>query len=138
MRVLFLSFAVLLLTSCGLSKPKSHHQIVFQMTSGIVEEQKGLINNLENILEVWGDKTELEVVAHGPGLSMLVETSTPVSEKIKTLISKGVVFVACENTMKRKNVTYDELVQGVQTVPMGIGEIVKKQEQGWSYIKANF
>ena len=138
MRILFLSFAVLLLTSCGLTKPKSHHQVVFQMTSGVVEEQKGLINNLENILEAWGDKTELEVVAHGPGLSMLVEESTPSSKEIQSLIARGVVFVACENTMKRKNVTTTDLVKGVHTVPMGIGEIVKKQEQGWTYIKANF
>lgn len=138
MRVLFLSFAVLLLTSCGLSKPKSHHQVVFQMTSGVIEEQKGLINNLENILEAWGDTTELEVVAHGPGLSMLVEDSTTVSKEIQALTARGVVFVACENTMKRKNVTVQDLVKGVRTVPMGIGEIVKKQEQGWTYIKANF
>ena len=137
MKFIFFSIAVLLLTSCGLSKPKSHHQIVFQMTSGVVEEQRGLINNLENILESW-ENAELEVVAHGPGLSMLVENSTPVSKEIKSLISKGVVFVACENTMTRKNVTRDQLVKGVETVPMGIGEIVKKQEQGWSYIKANF
>ena len=137
MRLLFLVFAAILLSSCGSNKP-DQHRVVFQMTSNVNEEQKGLINNLQNLQKSWGENAVMQVVLHGPGLSMVVENETSFSNKIKELINKGVVFVACENTMSRKNVLKSDLVQGVKTVPMGIGEIVKKQAQGWTYIKANF
>lgn len=137
MRILIIALFSILISSCGSSKPQ-HHRIVFQMSTSDVAEQKGLINNLENLLEQWQGNVEMEVVAHGPGLTMVVEQQTSVSKQIQSLASRGVVFVACENTMSKKNVTKEELVKGVATVPMGIGEIVKKQEQGWTYIKANF
>ncbi len=137
MRLLFLVFTAILLGSCGANKP-DQHRVVFQMTSNVNEEQKGLVNNLQNLQQSWGDSAVMQVVLHGPGLSMVVENETSFSKEIKELINKGVVFVACENTMSRKNVLKSDLVHGVTTVPMGIGEIVTKQQEGWSYIKANF
>ena len=50
----------------------------------------------------------------------------------------GVQFVVCENTMKQRKVTKEQLLPNTGFVKMGIGEIILKQEQGWSYIKAGF
>ena len=56
--------------------------------------------------------------------------------KIDEFIYSGVRFVACENTMKQKNIKKEEILPEVGFVPMGIGEIIMKQEKGWSYLKA--
>ena len=48
----------------------------------------------------------------------------------------GVAFVGCENTMTRKNMTKDQLVPFALTVDSGVAEVIRKQEQGWSYIKS--
>lgn len=40
--------------------------------------------------------------------------------------------------MKSQKVTKDQLIPEVEYVPVGIAEIVEKQEQGWSYIKGGF
>ena len=45
-------------------------------------------------------------------------------------------FIACENTMKKKGVTKGQLHAFVSTVDSGVAEIVRRQEQGWSYIKS--
>lgn len=37
--------------------------------------------------------------------------------------------------MAKKNITKEELIENVGTVPSGIVEVIMKQEQGWSYIK---
>ena len=50
----------------------------------------------------------------------------------------GVEFIACENTMKQKNMSKGSIISEATYVKMGIGEIVERQEQGWSYIKAGF
>ena len=47
----------------------------------------------------------------------------------------GVVFAARENTMKKQNVTKDQLMPFVTTVDSGVAEVVRKQEAGWAYIK---
>ena len=38
--------------------------------------------------------------------------------------------------MKQKKIVRSQLLPFVSTVPMAIAEIVVKQEQGWSYLKA--
>ncbi len=45
-------------------------------------------------------------------------------------------MVVCENTMRQKKIQKSQLLPFLETVPMGIGEIILKQEQGWAYIKA--
>ncbi|MBA3883868.1 MAG: hypothetical protein H0X73_14470, partial [Chthoniobacterales bacterium] len=48
----------------------------------------------------------------------------------------GVVFSACENMMKKKNVTKEQLLPFATTTDSGIAEVIRKQEAGWSYIKS--
>jgi intracellular sulfur oxidation DsrE/DsrF family protein len=46
-----------------------------------------------------------------------------------------VVVAACENTLEMKGIGRDRLAAGVVTVPSGIGELVRKQQQGWAYVR---
>jgi intracellular sulfur oxidation DsrE/DsrF family protein len=72
------------------------------------------------------------------GLEFLIPTKSKHIAAIKALHEKGVRFVVCENTMKNRKITKDQLIPEVEYVPAGIAEIVEKQEQGWSYIKGGF
>jgi uncharacterized protein len=47
----------------------------------------------------------------------------------------GVHLVACANSMRVAHLTVTDLVPNTTVVPSGIVEIVRKQEEGWSYIK---
>ena len=114
----------------------SSHKVVFQFVSGDSLSQKSLINNLKNFREGW-PKAEVEVVFHGNGIYMVMnEKSTFAKELENFCTNKQVKMVVCENTMRQKKVQKSQLLPFVQTVPMGIGVLVLKQEQGWSYIKA--
>lgn len=139
MKYLMLLFTMLgALTHSHAQIKTENHQVVFQMSTADIEEQKGLISNLESLKKGWGDKIQIEVVAHGPGITFLIKEKSVSAEAIANMMKAGVIFVACENTMHKKNITKEQLLEGVGTVPMGIGEIIMKQEQGWSYIKGNF
>ena len=50
--------------------------------------------------------------------------------------TEGVVFAACENTMKRQNVTKQQLTGFAKTVDSGVAEVIRKQEARWSYLRA--
>lgn len=45
---------------------------------------------------------------------------------------------ACENTTERKGVARDALFSFATTVDAGVAEVVRKQEEGWSYAKSGF
>ena len=111
------------------------HKIIFQLTSGDTTAHKQLMKQFNNILSV-SPTTKIEVVCHGAGLDMLVSGKTIVEDKIKTLAEKGVVFNACEFSIKERKVDRSKIIASSGFVPAGILEIVSKQEQGWSYIKA--
>ncbi len=111
------------------------HKIIFQLTSGDTTAHKQLMKQFNNILSV-SPTTKIEVVCHGAGLDMLVSGKTIVEDKIKALAEKGVVFNACEFSIKERKVDRSKIIASSGFVPAGIVEIVSKQEQGWSYIKA--
>ena len=119
------------------SEKKTVHKIIFQVTTEDTLAQKALMKQLKNAFTLAPD-AKLEVVCHGPGISMLVKAKSVVKENITQMKMKGVEFVACEFSMKDRNLTKDEILPEAGFVKGGIIEIVTKQEEGWSYIKSGF
>lgn len=139
----FLVFAFALLLSfhstaqVSVSTGYKAYQIVFQMTSGDTLAHKALMKQLGNISTVSPD-SRVEVICHGPGLDMLHQDRSVVGPRIADLASRGIVFKACEFSLKERQVTREQLLSSAGTVPYGILHIVGRQEEGWQYIKAGF
>lgn len=114
------------------------HKVIMQLSSNDTLVWKGLMNNLKHLKAGWGDSLIIEIVAHGPGIEMLMHHKTTQHQNILKFVEQGIVFMACENTMKEKNISKEQIIPEAQYVKMGLGEIILKQEQGWSYIKAGF
>ncbi|MBX0331869.1 DsrE family protein [Pontibacter sp. HSC-14F20] len=112
----------------------THRRIVYDLAEGDTARYTSLMRQLNNIKRGWPD-AQIEVVVHGKALHLLVTDKTKQAAAIKALQEKGVQFVACENTMQVQKVSKNQLSPGVPTVPMGIGEIIMKQDDGWGYIK---
>ena len=93
------------------------------------------MNNVENLRAALGNKTLVEVVALGEGLKLLVKSDEPIVARMKKLSVAGVKFAACENTMKKQNVTKAQLLDFSITVDSGVAEVIRKQEEHWAYLK---
>ena len=117
---------------------KSKHNIVMQLTSDDAKVHKGLVKQLNNLKDGWGGDLSVEVVLHGPGIDFLRDSISKMAADVSKLKLRGVVFAVCENSLRERKVDKSEIIQGSEFVRMGIGEIVMKQEEGWSYIKAGF
>jgi uncharacterized protein len=116
---------------------RKKHRIVFQLASSDTAVHMALIRQLNNVLAATSG-TEIEVVTHGPGISMMVAKKAHFAKQINELHHRGVHFMVCENTLNVKMMEKTEILQEAGFVPVGIMEIVYKQEAGWSYIKAGF
>lgn len=112
------------------------HRVVFQYVAADQASQKALVSNLRNLLNVWPD-AEIEVVVHGPGISLLHTAGSVVTDQLTALLqTANLRVVVCENTLKGHQLTLSALMPGIGTVPVAIIELILKQEQGWAYLKA--
>ena len=112
------------------------HRVVIEVNVDGAERWEGILNNVENLQKAFGTNTPtIEVVAHAKGLGLLLATNEPLKARLQADHDHGVVFAACENTMKKQNITKEQLMPIATTVDSGVAEVVRKQEAGWSYIK---
>jgi intracellular sulfur oxidation DsrE/DsrF family protein len=118
-------------------KAPRQHRIVMQLVSGDTLVQKGLMRQLGNMLEA-APTMQLEVVCHGPGMDLLMSDRSIVADKVQDFSGRGIVFLACENTIKEKQLDRSMVLPVAGFVQAGIIHIVERQEDGWSYIKAGF
>ena len=130
-----LLFALLMLCS-GVLFATSHsggkHKLVIQVSSGDQQTQTIALNNAVNLQRELGpDNIAIEIVAYGPGLSLLTDKSTQ-KQRVESLAMQEITFSACGNTMKKvekKSGKKPVLIEGVQVVPAGVLRIMQLQDE---------
>lgn len=116
---------------------QSNTRIVLHLQSSDTLVHKSIVNQVGNLKKVFPE-SEIELVCHGPGLDFLLKERSSYIDKLNQLNLRDVSYVGCEFTMRQKNIKREDLVDFAKTVPYGIAEIVKKEQDGWSYIKLGF
>ncbi len=116
--------------------PDNPRRIILQLST----KDPGAINNLlfnaVNIQKFYGmDNVRIAVVAFGGGMQALYRKTSPVGERIESLLQYDIEFIACGNTMDATGNKPDELIEGVEMVTAGIPEIVERTMRGWVLIK---
>ena len=115
---------------------KKQHKVVFEITSADTADHRTLLRQINNVLRDVPN-TSIEVVCHGPAIFMLVEDKTVLTTDMQDLkTAHNVTFAACANSMRKNNLASSQLVPVATVVPNGVMEIVTKEEDNWSYIKA--
>ena len=116
--------------------PQPSMSTVFHFSSG-PGEQNHAVANVSNLLA--DDSVDVEdvvLVANGRGIELLTTDDSRHPGAVRDLVGKGVAFRACENSMAALDVEPDDLVEGVETVPSGVGELTKLQARdGYAYIE---
>jgi len=113
------------------------HQVVLQMNVDGADSWNQLLGNVRNIQTVFGaDKIQIEVVAYGKGIMLLLKTNAAFEERLKKAVESGVVLAICQNSMRTRNVKIEDVFPFATPVDSGVAELIRKQEAGWSYIRA--
>ncbi|MDE2417928.1 MAG: DsrE family protein [Burkholderiales bacterium] len=110
-------------------------KVVFQVSDGDAAKWGLTLNNANNVQQELGaGKVDIEIVAYGPGIGMLKADAT-IANRVTEATHSGVKIVACENTMKAQKLTKADMNPSVGYVPAGVVEIMKRQGEGWAYIR---
>jgi len=140
MRRALLSALALALTLALAAVPQAarakHHRVVFEVNSG-PDTWDQVMGNIENMRKAFApEPVDVEVVCFGKGLDLIVTAKTPAADRLRTLSDSGVRVMACQNSMRKRKVTAAELLPFAGQVDSGVAEVVRKQEDGWSYLKS--
>ena len=111
------------------------HKVVVQLNTSDTLVWHGALKNISNLQTALGPSTQIELVAHGSGIGILIDGKTTQKAQIAALAATGVLFKACENTIRERKIDRTTLLTQTGTVPSGVAEVVLKQEAGWAYLK---
>jgi len=114
----------------------AQNRALFQVTDNDPARWNMILNNMANLREgVGAEGAEIELVAYGPGLLML-KADSPVRQRIAAALKSGVKVNACQNTMEAMKLAPADMAPDIGYVPSGVVEVMKKQQQGWAYIRS--
>lgn len=110
-------------------------KVVIQVSDGDAAKWNLALNNARNAQNDLGaDKVNIEIVAFGPGIDMLTADS-PVADRVSAAVKSGVQVSACENTMAAKKLAKADMNPTTGYVSSGVVEIMRREQQGWSYLR---
>lgn len=131
--VLALSVTFALGAAQAAAPPKA--KVVFQVSDGDSAKWNLALNNAKNVQQELGaGQVDIEIVAYGPGIGMLKADAT-ISNRVADAAQSGIQIVACENTMTAQKLSKTDMHAAISYVPAGVVELMKRQGQGWAYIR---
>ena len=120
----------------GAAPTKKVYHVIYQLDNGdakIIEKAIRNINNTLNDPRLMG-KVKIELVAFSAGTDAFLKGSK-YEEDLKALVTKGVIVSQCNNTLRERKITRDQIYDFIGVVPSGAGELVIRQVEGWAVIK---
>ena len=120
----------------GAKATRKMYHAIYQMDNNdpkIIEKTIRNINNALTDPRLVG-KIQIELIAFSGGTDAYM-LGGKYENDLKTLVEKGVIVSQCNNTLKERKITREQLYDFIAIVPSGNGELIIRQAEGWSVIK---
>ena len=131
----FLAFGLAIAPVLTAHAAEPANKVVMQVSDNDPGKWNLALNNARNIqADLGASNVAIEIVAYGPGIGML-RNGTSVAQRIDEATLSGVKVVACENTMHAQKLARSDMLSGIDYVPAGVVEIMRRQQEGWSYLR---
>ena len=119
------------------------HRYVIQVSRDDADGMNLALNNAmaaKRLYDSRGEQFQVEIVAYGPGITMLREDKSPVKDRIEEAKKAipNLVLSMCGNAKagaERREGHEITPLPGVGVVPAGVVRVAELEEQGWTYIR---
>ena len=112
------------------------YRVLFHLDEGAKGRVDLALHNIENLITDLGqENVEVELVSNSEGVTAFLKVPNLHGAMVERLAAKGVRFTACENSLRQLHLTKEALVNQIEIVPAGVGELARKQAEGWAYIR---
>jgi intracellular sulfur oxidation DsrE/DsrF family protein len=110
------------------------YRVIFHIDEII--KSKLVLGNINNLIKDLGEKNlEIELLTNSEAVKLLLTDANIFSEELNSLKLKNVVFAVCANSLHQMGLDKDLLFDFCVIVPSGVGELVIRQTNGYTYIK---
>jgi intracellular sulfur oxidation DsrE/DsrF family protein len=110
--------------------------VVWDLSSADTTVQAAVFRQINNAKAQVPD-LQVEVVFHGQAVFAVMNDSLQFASRVKLAKEKGVTLAVCNNSLKRLKIDPSKLMAETTVVPSAVVELIKKQADGWSYLKAS-
>lgn len=127
---------LLLMISFSSNAQSNKHRVVWDLSSTDTTVQAAVFRQINNARVELPD-LDIEVVFHGQAVYVMMKDSTQFADRIKIAKDKGVTLAVCNNSLRRLKIDPSQVSPSAIIVPSAVAELIKKQTDGWSYLKAS-
>lgn len=115
------------------------HKVVYQLNKADPDYIDSILFSAGELLRKYEDDIRIVITVIGPGLHLIGKhPERPITklarQRAESLAMYGVEFHACGNTMKSLGWTEEDLEDYATVVEIGADDVMRLQEQGFSYI----
>ncbi len=108
--------------------------VVVQLNEAAPDKHRAVLRNVANLIKEMPQLT-VELVLFGPGIDVALAQVTECGDELDAAQAQGVVVAVCQNTLRQRNLGKADLRNGVEIVPAGVAELVRRQLEGYSYLR---
>ena len=119
------------------------HKAAIQVSVNDKKVMDLALNNANNMIEYYRARKEnvlIEIVAFGPGLHMFREDTSPVKDRLASMVleNPNITLVACANTQANQSRAEGKpvtLISEAKLTPSGIIRLMELRAEGYAYIR---
>ncbi|WP_371420845.1 hypothetical protein [Tardiphaga sp.] len=119
-------------------KPFATHFIALQLSDADPKKQRLVLSVASNLIKEYGpDNIAVEVVAFGPGIVLLTDTSE-FRALVDSLVTQGIRFDVCGNTLdtiERETGSRPKINPNAVEVQVGVGQLLSLSETGYTIVR---
>lgn len=130
----------------GIARLAAQHgdvrRIILHLSSNKPQEVQAALDEAEDLVSAYQhmhQKVKVEFIANSDGLDILRSDTSTQRARIEALLKKypEISFLACRQTIRhlREKGVKVKLLPHTEVVPSALGQIIKRLQEGWVYIK---
>ena len=118
-------------------------RVLLHLTTDNPKRLQVVLDEAETLLAQYAQTNQplqMQILTNGSGLNLLRADTSAYSQRVRAMQAryKNLVFVACGTAIKRlqeEKKLNVQLLPDVDITPSALGEVMRKQGEGWTYIK---
>lgn len=104
-----------------------------------IDESEKWLTVISNVLNLRKgidvENAEIEILANSKSVEIFKKTEEEYFHQLKNIHDLGIKIYACKNSMNSLHLKPEDIYDFIEIVPIGVLELIEKQNQGFAYIK---
>lgn len=121
----------------GAEATKTRYRAVYQLNTADTATMHHALAHIQNALNDprLKGKLDIELVVYSGAVALYRKDKPYFAKEVESLQKQGVILAMCENTMRIRKISRDELFPFISYVPTANGELIIRQQDGWAIIR---